>query len=235
MEIPVMLRDMASLRSVDWSRITHLVLADGNYNRLSEDQVKRIDAWVKAGGTMIATKRAALWAVEKEFMDVEVIDDFAVVGFGTPPPVKDEDGPVPDREAYADKNTLEQAQRIRGTIFRADLDNTHPIGFGYRSRDIVSYRENRIILGRSKNPFGAVVQYTENPLISGYASPENVDKVAGAAAVLAERRGRGAVVLLSDNPNFRAWWYGTNKLFFNGLFFSKAIQAEFSRFDEHEH
>ena len=234
MEIPVMMRDIRSLRGIDWSRITHLVLADGDYKRLSEDQVKRIDGWIKAGGTLIATKRAALWAVEKKFMDVDVIDDFTAVGFGAPPLSEDEDAPVPDREDYAEKEAFEQAQRIRGTIFRADLDTTHPIGFGYRPRSLATYRENRIILGRSKNPFGTVVQYTDNPLISGYASQENVDKVAGAAAVLAERRGRGAVVLLSDNPNFRAWWFGTNKLFLNGLFFSKAFTAEFSRFDEND-
>lgn len=235
MEIPVVLRDAGSLRGVDWSRITHLVLPDGDYKSLTDDVVKQIDGWVRRGGTLIAVKRAALWAVEQEFIDVDVIDDFVVVGFGAPPPEKDEDAPPPDREDFADKAAVEQAERIRGTIFRADLDPTHPIGFGYRSRDIAMYRDNRIILGRSKSPFGTVVQYTDNPLISGYASAESIDKVAGAASVLAERRGQGAVVLLSDNPNFRAWWFGTNKLFLNGLFFSKAITADFSRFGEHDH
>ncbi len=184
---------------------------------------------------MVAVKRAALWAVEKGFMDVEVIDDFVVVGFGALPPRKDKDAPVPDRENYADKELLEQAQRIRGTIFETDLDITHPLGFGYRSRVLPSYRENRIILGRSKNPFGTVAQYTASPLLSGYASPESIEKLAGAASVLAERRGRGAVVLMSDNPNFRAWWFGPNKMFLNSLFFSTAMNAEFSRFEEHDH
>ena len=235
MEIPVIMRDLSALHGVDWSRITHLVLPDGSYDSVSDDQVKQIDSWVKSGGTLVAVKRAALWAVKKDFMDVEVIDDFAVVGFGAPPPRKEEDAPLADRRDYADKEGYEQAQRIRGTIFGTDIDITHPIGFGYQSRFLPSYRENRIILGRSKNPFGTVAQYTDAPLLSGYASSENVAKVAGAAAVLAERRGQGVVVLISDNPNFRAWWFGPNKLFLNSLFFSTAIQAEFSRFDEHDH
>lgn len=235
MEIPVVMRDAGALRAIDWSRITHLVLPDGSYGGLGDDLVKKIGEWVRAGGTLVAIKRAALWAVEKGFMDVEVIDDFAIVGFGAPTPPRDDDSPLADRQDYADKESLEQAQRIRGTIFETDVDITHPIGFGYQSRSLPSYRENRIILGRSKNPFGTVAQYTDSPLLSGYASAENVDKVAGAAAVLAERNGRGAVVLISDNPNFRAWWFGTNKLFLNSLFFSTAMTAEFSRFDEHEH
>ena len=135
----------------------------------------------------------------------------------------------------ADKASIEQAQRIRGTIFRADLDTSHPIGFGYRSRELASYRDNRIIFGRSKNAFGTVAQYTEDPLISGFASTVNIEKVANSASVLAERRGKGSVILMTDNPNFRAWWLGTNKLFLNGLFFSKVITSEFSRFDEHDH
>jgi len=232
MKIPVMMRDTTVMRALDWDRITHLVLPDGNYNGLGDEQVKQIDAWVKAGGTLIAVKRAALWAVEKKFLDVEVIDDFAIVGFGAPPPKRDEEAAIPERRDYADKVAVEQAQRIRGTIFRADLDTTHPIGFGYPSRDIALYRENRIILGQSKNPFGTVVQYSQRPLMSGYASQENINKVAGAAAVIAERRGRGAVIAISDNPNFRAWWFGPNKLFLNSLFFSKVMLAEFSRFEE---
>lgn len=235
MNIPVMMRDVGSLRDVDWSRLTHLVLPDGNYAGLNDEQTKQIDRWVKGGGTLVAVKRAALWAVEKGFMDVEVIDDFVVVGFGAPPPRKDKDAPMPDREDYADKEILEQAQRIRGTIFETDIDITHPLGFGYTSRVLPWYRENRIILGRSKNPFGTVAQYTDSPLLSGYANAESVEKVAGAASVLAERRGRGAVVLMSDNPNFRAWWFGPNKMFLNSLFFSTAMTAEFSRFDEHDH
>jgi hypothetical protein len=235
MNIPVMMRDTTMMRAIDWDRITHLVLPDGTYGGLGDEQVKQIDAWVKAGGTLVAMKRAALWAVEKGFMDVEVIDDFAIVGFGAPTPKPDEDEGVPERRDYADKESVEQAQRIRGTIFRTDLDITHPLGFGYTSRTLATFRENRIILGPSKNPFGTIAQYTQNPLISGYASTENVGKVAGAAAVLAERRGQGAVILISDNPNFRAWWFGPNKLFLNSLFFSTVMLPEFSRFDEHDH
>lgn len=235
MEIPVMMRDLTMLRAIDFSRLTHLVLPDGNYAGVSADQIKRIDAWIKGGGTLVAVKRAALWAVEKGFMDVEVIDDFAIVGFGAPAMPKEEDTPLEARLDYANKEKYEQSQRIRGTIFETDLDITHPLGFGYQSRVLPMFRENRIILGRSKTPFGTVAQYTSSPLLSGYASPENIEKVAGAASVLAERRGQGAVVLMSDNPNFRAWWLGSNKLFLNSLFFSKAMLGEFSRFGEHEH
>jgi hypothetical protein len=37
--------------------------------------------------------------------------------------------------------------------------------------------------------------------------------------------GSGRVVMFSDNPNFRATWYGTNKLFLNALFFGANINT----------
>ena len=42
---------------------------------------------------------------------------------------------------------------------------------------------------------------------------------------IAERMGRGSVILFADNPNFRAYFFGTNKLFMNSLFFSKGFAA----------
>ena len=33
----------------------------------------------------------------------------------------------------------------------------------------------------------------------------------------------GRVICMSDNPNFRAFWYGTNKLFANAIFFGNTI------------
>ncbi|GIT63772.1 MAG: hypothetical protein Ct9H300mP22_1720 [Gammaproteobacteria bacterium] len=46
---------------------------------------------------------------------------------------------------------------------------------------------------------------------------------AGKASVIAERHGQGSVILFADNPNFRAYFFGTNKLFMNSLFFSKGF------------
>jgi len=33
--------------------------------------------------------------------------------------------------------------------------------------------------------------------------------------------GKGKVIVFTDNTNFRAFWYGTNKLLMNAIFFGK--------------
>jgi hypothetical protein len=67
--------------------------------------------------------------------------------------------------------------------------------------------------------------YNADPVASGYVSTANIDALSETAALLAERSGDGSVILFADNPNFRGYWYGTNKLFLNSLFFSKAFDA----------
>lgn len=75
------------------------------------------------------------------------------------------------------------------------------------------------------NPWATVIAYDAEPAYSGFVSAENEATLAGTAALIAERSGAGTIILFADNPNFRGYWYGTNKLFLNALFFSKAFDA----------
>jgi hypothetical protein len=56
-------------------------------------------------------------------------------------------------------------------------------------------------------------------LVGGYLHKSQLPKIANSAAIIVSASGSGRVILFTDNPNFRAYWYGTNKLFLNALFF----------------
>ena len=47
----------------------------------------------------------------------------------------------------------------------------------------------------------------------------------GCVLYWSERVGRGNVISFVDNPNFRGTWFGTNKLFFNAIFFGGVING----------
>ena len=241
MHLDVTLRDVTNLRGLDWSRYTHLVLPDGGFQEISAEQTKAIDAWIKAGGTLIGSKRGALWAVKKKLIATEIVSEGISAGLGavltntvdSGSDGKDEvEDEPPAREAYADKEFIESQSRIRGAIFQVDVDNTHPLGFGYRSRDVASYRDTTIMFSRPNNSYGAIAVYPEDSLLAGFASDENVEKLSDTAMMLAERRGQGAVIIFADNMNFRGHWLGTSKLFLNSVFFSKVFTAPGARFAE---
>jgi hypothetical protein len=56
-------------------------------------------------------------------------------------------------------------------------------------------------------------------------SKENKAYMSNTAAVSIYGVGRGRIISFSQNPNFRAFWYGTNRLFINGLMFGQMIYS----------
>jgi hypothetical protein len=65
----------------------------------------------------------------------------------------------------------------------------------------------------------------DDPHLSGYVSPANRERLRGSPSVIVDQFGRGTVVLLIDNTNFRGYWRGTNRLFLNALFFGDQIRV----------
>ncbi|MEM1002302.1 MAG: hypothetical protein AAGH46_06620, partial [Bacteroidota bacterium] len=63
------------------------------------------------------------------------------------------------------------------------------------------------------------IQYTKTPLLSGYISKPNLDSLALSVPLKISSLGRGKIVGFTDNTNFRAFWYGSNKLLMNAIFF----------------
>lgn len=224
MHIPVTLRHRDRLGGVDFDRYSHVILPSGDWEGEDLPFDGRLRRWVRGGGTLVAFRDAAPWAraltLDRDGSDEET-DDNGENG------AQDDAGDpeAAERFDYAEREARDAVDVIGGAIFRADLDVTHPLGFGYERRDLFLHKNTAAPLRPTDNPFATVIAYTDAPLYSGYASEDNVERLAGTPALIAERYGRGSVILFADNPNFRGYWYGTNKLFLNALFLSRAFEA----------
>ena len=111
----------------------------------------------------------------------------------------------------------EGTRAIAGSIYRADVDLTNPLGFGLPSRQLYVFRNGTTFLRPSRNPYATAVQYTPAPLVSGYVSRTNLRQIRNSAAVVVSKAGAGRVILFADDPNFRHYWHGTSRLFTNAL------------------
>lgn len=200
--------DIDQLRLNDYNTV---VLVNGRYNDVPDSFVEDLKGWVRAGGTLITQKGATQWAISKGLVKEKLADE---------PEKKPE-----ARMDYENARNYYGAQSIGGVIFEADLDVTNPIGFGYSSRKIPVYRNSTIFMKPSESPFRTVAQYTQQPWLAGFVTPANVNKVKGSASILIDGNGQGRTILFTDNPNFRGYWYGTNKLFLNALFFGSTISV----------
>jgi hypothetical protein len=63
-------------------------------------------------------------------------------------------------------------------------------------------------------------------------NPAQKKRVAGSAAVVVSALQSGRVVVMSDNPNFRAFSFGMNRMFLNSLFFGSVISSSSARTEE---
>jgi hypothetical protein len=57
-------------------------------------------------------------------------------------------------------------------------------------------------------------------LISGYISKPNLELVKETVPFQVLKKGEGKIIIFTDNTNFRFFWLGTEKLFWNAIFFS---------------
>ena len=223
MQMPVTLRDRSRLDSLDWSQYTHVVFAGGDYGKYEPGYADRIRQWVAAGGTLVGIRQGAWW-VRDNVLDYEKPESESP-GSGHDDLLASE-STEPERRDYADKQDIEAGDLVRGTIFSGDLDITHPLGFGYHDRNIALHKNlSDILEQRPDNPYATVISYQTPAVLSGFASAENQAALEGTAALIAERKGRGSVILFADDPNFRATWFGTNKLFLNALYYSRAFRS----------
>jgi len=125
---------------------------------------------------------------------------------------------------------------IGGAIFATDLDTTHPLGFGFANRDLPVHRNVSFTLDRpDDNPFAVPVQYKDDPLLTGYASEKRQREIGGTPSVIAQREGRGAVILMADNPVFRGTYPGTEKLLMNAIFFAGLIDRPRGEYEARGH
>ncbi len=188
----------------DLSKYTTIIVPN-SWSGLGDSQTKKVEEWVRTGGTLIAYRGAVNWLKNKKLLDFETKKS----------EVKAKD------VTFEQKGDFNGAQVIGGAIFEAEIDRSHPINFGYTNDKIALFRNNTIFIKPDKDSYDNPIKYTKNPLLSGYISKPKLDSLAGTVPFKVGRKGRGRVIAFTDNTNFRAFWYGTNKLLMNAIFFSK--------------
>jgi hypothetical protein len=190
-----------------------IIMVGGNYAELNKDKLK---SWVQGGGTLIVTEEAVQWASQ---------NGLTTVGFKK---AKDDTEKI---LPYIEREQRVGAQRMYGAIFRANVDLTHPLAYGYNYPFVDLFKSNMVFPERNKNPYSNPYSYGDKPLQSGFITRENYDMLKNSGAVLVNASGSGRIISIADNPNFRAFWLGGTRLFLNAIFFGRNIEPGSARND----
>jgi hypothetical protein len=207
-QIPLTKIDVSYFDNVNLESYTHLVLPNSKATALSANEKSKLRSWIKDGGTLIAFRNSLTWLKN---------DDFIPLTFK-----KNELNAK--NISFEQRKDFKGAQVTGGAIFEANLDRSHPIAFGYKNNKIALFRNTNVYLEPNKQSYNNPIQYTDKPLLSGYISEENLALLKNSVPFQNYNSGKGSVSVFTDNTNFRAFWYGTNKLFMNAIFFSQLIK-----------
>ena len=210
LQMPVTKLDILNIGRANLNRYNTMIMVSGNYSLLDTVTTNKIRAWVQAGNTLITIKGGTEWAIRNRFTREKLLPADTARG-------------IPIRQNFDMAVHIEGAKALGGSIFRVDLDTTHPIGFGFTNRKVSVYKNGLTFLQPGNNPYNTVSQYTNDTMIGGYVHSTTLKKIKNSAAILVGNEGNGRVILFSDDPNFRGTWYGTNKLFLNALFYGSNI------------
>ncbi len=210
------LADIARLSAIDLNDYTHLLMVEGKYTEIGKKLQQGIAAWVLNGGILVTLQGAATWAESLCFESDGCAESTAGTG-----DQKNSKAPAQPM-AYGNFEGQEAERTIAGAIVMTNVDNTHPIAFGYDS-ELPIFRKDSTLLKASENPFATPLHYTEKPLLSGYIGEQRLAEMSGQPAVIAERHGKGLLVRFANNPMFRGYWRGTERLWVNSLYFGPLV------------
>ena len=211
--LPVTLLDLSDLNDVDIAEYTHLVFASGSYTTVNDDTTAAIKEWVRKGGVLIGQKSAVSWFSQQKWIDNDVIATSKV-----------DDAFTTKGLSFGDKDAFAAKQLIAGAVYRADVDLSHPLMFGFEDDDLPLFKTTNMVMKASNNPFNEVATYQEKPLVAGYTADELQKLIGKTTAIVAKPLGHGVVIGFVDNIHFRGYWDGTSKLMANSLYMSPLIE-----------
>ena len=214
---PVTVLDTDYFSGVNLDKYDVLILPNGYYSSvLGEEKLKKITAWVQAGGRLIAIDRALnTFAKSKEFELSNFKDD------DEKKEKEKADKALKEKlelEAYDNLERKSVSNLITGSVFNATMDNTHPLGFGFEKH----YQTLRLSGNRFaylKDGTNVSVIKSRKDQVSGFAGANALKNVEKSLVFGVESKGKGAVVYLADDPLFRSFWENGKLVFCNAVFF----------------
>jgi hypothetical protein len=206
LQLPLTLLPADEVSKANLTRYNTIIMPGGNYRNISEPSLRQ---FVTDGGLIIAQKNALNLL---QMMDLEQFNQ----GSGS--------RPSGNYYSYEEMERVRGAQVLGGAIFRVELDLSHPLCFGFNEKQQAVFRNTSLVFNENGRSIHYPVHYAKKPLLTGYASEENQQAIAGSVGVAAYPYGRGHIVAFADGHLFRGFWLGTERFVENAVLFGRLVE-----------
>lgn len=119
-------------------------------------------------------------------------------------------------------------KRTSGVILSTDCRLESPLMWGYTKDSIPVFKHKD---GAWSAPSDAVtvMKFSDEPYISGCISPSRLNSLHGSPVVFYQRLGKGSIVYITEEVDFRSAWLGTSHILTNAIYFGDKLGASSSR------
>lgn len=177
-------------------RYNVIIFPDGgaaDYEKmLGKEGVNELKNWIKNGGTFIGLKGGAAFTARKEvgLSDVELV-------------------------TKQNNESGKPIENIPGSMFKAEVNNDYYLGMGYPKEIGVQFRGNYHFTPSKRG--ANVITFKPNGHISGHKWENTENDIAGKMYLADIPHGDGHVILFANDPTFRAYWRGLDRLFVGSI------------------
>jgi hypothetical protein len=205
---PVTLINLSDFGRIRWSDYDVIIMPDGNYRFLNDKaQADVFKNWIQSGGHVVALESAVAQLAKQDW------------GIKS----KKEDEENESKDIYASLRKYEDRERdfipnlTPGSIFRVELDNTHPLGFGYPNYYYTLKQDDNIYDFIKEGGWNVGVIKKEKQ-VAGFVGSKLKDRLRDGLLFGVQDMGNGTITYLADNVLFRSFWENGKLMFSNAVF-----------------
>jgi hypothetical protein len=207
-DYPITLVNANDFGRINWSDFDVIIMPSGNYRFLTEkSSADQLKDWINKGGRLVALEGAVAqlsrtdWAIKSKKSD-----DAA-----------DKKDPYASLQVYGERERESISSNIPGSIFKVQLDNTHPLAFGYPNF-YYTLKQDDAVYEFIKAGGWNVGVLKKDSQVSGFVGSALKDKLNDALVFGVQDMGSGKIVYLADNLMFRNFWENGKLMFCNAIF-----------------
>lgn len=183
------------------------IFPDGNYQDFPSEKISN---WVRDGGKLIAIDNAVAELVDKKGFSLKKKED-------KKDDKADEKSKQQTVKLYDERDREALRSSVPGAIYKLNLDNTHPLGYGL-AKYYYSLKQSDEIYDFLGDDGWNVGTVKKDGYVSGFVGQKSKDKIKDGLLIGVQSLGRGSVVYFVDDPIFRSFWENGKLLFGNAVF-----------------
>jgi len=206
-DYPVTLINLNDFGRVRWSDYDVVILPDGNYRFLNDKaQVDAFKAWIQGGGHVVALEGAVAQIARQDWGIKSKKPDDAEA-----------------KDPYVSLRKYEHRERdfipnmTPGSIFRVELDNTHPLAFGYPAYYYTLKQDDNIYEFIKEGGWNVGV-IKKDKQVAGFVGSKLQNRLQDGLLFGVQDLGNGTITYLADNVMFRSFWENGKLMFSNAVF-----------------